>query len=88
MVNVSKPIEMHYYHDTFCEETEELFEKLYIIEYAWFYFPGEAECEMLNVSYEDEDGNWCIAETTGDSYIDKCIDRYMRKNAEFVSQYN
>ena len=88
MIPVSKPLELTYYHDTYSEEFDEYYNKPYLIEYKWLYFPNEAECEVMNVSWEDEYGEWSIAPSTGDKYLDSCIDRYMRENAKWVSQYD
>ena len=87
MINASKGLELTYYHNTYSEEFDEYYYKPYLTEYKWLYFPNEAECEVMNVTWEDEDGNGVIAPSTGDEYLDKCIDRYMRENAEWVSQY-
>ena len=87
-MNASKGLELTYYHDTYSEEFDEYYDKPYIIEYKWLYFMnGEPECEVMNVTWEDEDGNGVIAPSTSDKYLDRCIDRYMRENAEWVSQY-
>ena len=89
MINASKGLELTYHHPAGQATNEEnLVARSYIIEYKWLYFPNEAECEVMNVTWEDEDGGWCIAEVTGDNEVDKCIDKYIRENAEWVSQYN
>jgi hypothetical protein len=86
-INTSKGLELTYYHHTYSEEFDEYYNKPYLIEYKWLYFPNEAECEVMCVGYEDEDGNFSFVESTGDKYLDRCIDTYMRENAEWVSQY-
>jgi len=88
MIPVSKPLELEYYHPTYSEEFDEYYDKPYLIEYKWFYFPEKAECEVMCVTWEDENGNGVISHSTGDKYLDRCIDTYMRENAEWVSQFN
>ncbi len=87
MINTSKGLELTYYHYTYSEEFDEYYDKPYLIEYKWLYFPEEAECEVMCVTWEDENGNGVIAQSTGDNYLDNCIDTYMRKHAKWVSQY-
>ena len=86
MIPVSKPLELEYYHPTYSEEFDEYYDKPYLIEYKWFYFPEEAECEVMCVTWEDENGI-VTAPSTGDTYLDSCIDSYMRENAKRVSLY-
>jgi len=89
MINASKGLELTYHHPAGQATNEEnLVARTYLIEYKWLYFPIEAECEIMCIGYEDEDGYFSWVESTGDEYLDKCIDRYMRENAEWVSQYN
>ena len=88
MINTSKGLELTYYHYTYSEEFDEYYDKPYLIEYKWLYFPtGEPECEVMCIGYEDEGGNFSFVESTGDNYLDNCIDTYMRKHAIWVSQY-
>ena len=90
MIPGSKLLELTYYHKTWSEEFNEYYDNPYFIEYKWLYFPGEAECEIMCISYEDENGNFSLIsgeQFTDDKYLDKCIDTYMYENAEWVSQY-
>jgi len=89
VINVSEGLELTYNHPAGMATNEEnLVARTYLIEYKWLYFmDGMPECEVMNVTWEDEDGGWCIAEATGDDEVDSCIDTYMRENAKWVSQY-
>ena len=89
MINVSEGLELTYHHPAGMATNEEnLVARTYLIEYKWLYFMnGEPECEVMNVTWEVEDGYGVIAPTTGDDEVDRCIDRYVSENAKWVSQY-
>ena len=90
MIKASKGLELIYHHPAGQATNEEnLVERTYHIEYKWLYFmDGMPECEIMCVTWEDENGNGVISHSTGDEYLDRCIDTYMRENAEWVSQFN
>jgi len=88
VIKASKGLELIYHHPAGQATNEEnLVERTYHIEYKWLYFMDEPECEIMCVTWEDETGNIFISHSTGDDYLDSCIDAYMRENAKWVSQY-